>query len=769
MMLSQQQLGQAEIILREVLRLDPGASDAEVADLKRAVTTAHDAVIADYALGLARRTFGKDELQRRGATQHQYIDQVAGIVAQQLPNLRDAYRAWANARPVQQPGLLRRRFSTGIFRLKFLMGLCLLIAALTLAAIVFSSRSTPKHSDNGQLIIETTFLVAAILGCCLAVFYSRRAYGERTRASCASPEEEQLTGLITNLVLEPAVTAALQISWQDAETDRVSLRNGLELSAKAEVADLIATEAKGKLAIALNRRHGAAVGVAGPRGSGKTELARMFTERRLPESHNRTISLMLQAPTEYDAHTFLLRLLKELCKNIINVGYGDREVSDSFSSIQGRRQLLAVCLIGGSLLSCGILGLLIILTGVRVRAFAPYAICCSLILAGVAVLASRVPRSQRWTRNMPISQRTIELAKELRTRAEFTETYTKGSEVRVQRGGFGASAKKEAEFSRNPLSEFDVVQELRGIVQKVAEDHWKITVAIDELDRLQEPAEAMKFLNRIKGLFPIHECSFIVSVAEDTWAGFESRGLPIRDIFDSSFDEVISVEMLKPAESRDFLKRKSVDFTDAQALLCHCLSGGLPRDLIREARELAQAADDCRERDESKPPLLCDVIKKMLADHLNKKLKASGKRNADDVQEAKVLSNEEGAASWSDIWPDPDKTERRLTDICRMSSDDDASMNPSPATFRQSELVAYIAILHTIRQAFSPGGPLTDLMLKSPDSDRLIDEGFHHIACAKWFIANDIDKGWEFLDEARKTLKLAPFQSRSPTRGVNIQ
>jgi hypothetical protein len=113
---------------------------------------------------------------------------------------------------------------------------------------------------------------------------------------------------------------------------------------------------------------------------------------------------------------------------------------------------------------------------------------------------------------------------------------------------------------------------------------------------------------------------------------------------------------------------------------------------------------------------------------------------------------------WKDIWPDPDKTEQRLADICRMGRGD-ASADPSSGASRQSELGAYIAVLHTIRQAFSPGGPLTDLMLKSPVSDQLIDEGFHHIACARWFLASDIDKSWKFLDGARKTLKLTPLQS----------
>jgi energy-coupling factor transporter ATP-binding protein EcfA2 len=70
----------------------------------------------------------------------------------------------------------------------------------------------------------------------------------------------------------------------------------------------------------LNRKNGAAVGVAGPRGSGKTELARAFTELQPRDPKSRTIPLMLWAPVKYDAQTFLLRLLKELCINILATG-----------------------------------------------------------------------------------------------------------------------------------------------------------------------------------------------------------------------------------------------------------------------------------------------------------------------------------------------------------------------------------------------------------------------------------------------------------------
>jgi Flp pilus assembly protein TadD len=765
-LLRRQQLSQAGIVLRQALELDPDAANAEVAALQEAVTTAYDAAITDYAYGLASRTFSKVELERRGVTEHQYTDQVTGITTRQLPDLRDAYRAWADAQPAEESGLQRSRSSNGSFRPKFMMGLCLLIAAASLAGIILSGDGTLTHSDEARLITEAAFLMTAVLGSCLAVFYSRRADRERPAASCVSMEEGRLITLIKTLVLEPAVTAALQVSWQDAETDRVSLRDGFDLGAKTDVANLIATEAKGQVAKALRVRHGAAVGVAGPRGSGKTELARMFTELGSLEPAGQTISLMLHAHSEYDARTFLLRLLKDLCGRIVEIGSGGREVSDPLTYLQGRRQLLTLYLIGGGLISCGMAGLLIILTGMKVSTFAPYAICCVLIFAGVVVLAGRVPPGRRRARNTPIRQQTIERAIKLRTRAQFTDSYIHSYTNSVGPGGspsYGptTSTTTEVRLESIPLTEMDVVRELDEIVKSVAEDHWQVIIAIDELDKMENADEAIKFLDRITALFDMHECSFIVSLPEDAWARFEKRGLPSGDALRSSFHKVVLVEILKPSESRDFLKRRNISITDAQALLCHCLSGGLPRDLIQAAQRLADAADQLQ-GNESKPPMLCRVVEKMLREDLAREMKASEMFSADGGQRSSISTNDDNATSWLNIWPDPKKTERRLADICKARGGYTTADPPSTPS-DQTELEAHIAVLHTIRQAFSPGGPLTELMLKSPATDQLVD-GFHNIAHAWQCLETDVADAWRFLHKARKTLKLASLQASAPKR-----
>jgi hypothetical protein len=82
----------------------------------------------------------------------------------------------------------------------------------------------------------------------------------------------------------------------------------------------------------------------------------------------------------------------------------------------------------------------------------------------------------------------------------------------------------------------------------------------------------------------------MVSVSDDALTAFERRGLPLRDAFDSSFDEIIHVAPLSYAESRRLLYRRVIGLTEPYVALCHCLAGGLARDLIRAARQVTRAA-----------------------------------------------------------------------------------------------------------------------------------------------------------------------------------
>jgi tetratricopeptide (TPR) repeat protein/energy-coupling factor transporter ATP-binding protein EcfA2 len=764
------ELPRAASILRELQQLYPDTADTSAADLQRAVSEAYDDAIVSHACDLADRLSDKLDLRRRGIAWHEYQAHIPIIARSQLKDLRTIYRDWSDARSHEESEPEGTHSSARSYRIRIIGSLCLLAAALATGGSL-ATDSVPAIPGEARHIAEILSLAVAILGVALPMICLRRyrqGIPQAFRASLAL--EDQLASLISNLVLEPAVTTAIQVSWKDSAVDRVSVRDGDELSAKAEIANLISTAAKGRLAIALNRRHGAAVALAGPRGSGKTELARMFTELRPPEPPSRKIPLMLWPPAQCDAHTFLLRVLKDLCIGISSIRSGNGKNHERFFYPERRRQRYSQSIIAGGLMGLGLTVLVTRIAEVKISTVIPFMIGCILIVGGVTVLvASRRPQRLRSRVDAPIRRSTIERAAELVTRVEFTDTYTRDAQLGISGYGLSASAKQGSQFARVPLNEIDVVREIRAMVQSVAEEGWQVIIAIDELDKMRDAEEAMAFLDHIKVLFPIHGCSFIVSVSEDAWARFESRGMPRRDTFDSSFDEVVRVKMLTPAESRDFLKRRSSSITDAQALFCHCLSGGLPRDLIRAARLLAHVASRARDKEGSDPPL-CDVLTILLWENLEDKLAASGFfARGDRGVGAPIMT------PWLDVWPDQEKTERLLADICRSRGQNKsaalsqvASPDPEPEASHQDHIEAYIAVLHTIRQAFWPGGPLTLLGNEPPDSERLL-KGFHCIASARWSQASDIGIAWELLHEARRTLKLAPLDTVAAHPAVGSQ
>ncbi|MBA2895099.1 hypothetical protein [Nonomuraea soli] len=81
---------------------------------------------------------------------------------------------------------------------------------------------------------------------------------------------------------------------------------------------------------------------------------------------------------------------------------------------------------------------------------------------------------------------------------------------------------------------------------------------------------------------------FPVSVSDDALMAFERRGLPLRDAFDSSFDEILRVSTLGYTESRRLLYRRIIGLDEPYVALCHVLSGGLACDLLRTARQLVR-------------------------------------------------------------------------------------------------------------------------------------------------------------------------------------
>jgi hypothetical protein len=120
----------------------------------------------------------------------------------------------------------------------------------------------------------------------------------------------------------------------------------------------------------------------------------------------------------------------------------------------------------------------------------------------------------------------------------------------------------------------DIVDGLRSFLMVAAAD-GPVVVAIDELDKL-DAGGAGRLLNDIKGIFGVRDCHFLISLSEDAMAQFEQRGMPFRDAFDSSFDEVVRVGYLDFAEAQRLLDRRVFNLPVAATGLCFALSGASP-------------------------------------------------------------------------------------------------------------------------------------------------------------------------------------------------
>jgi len=164
-------------------------------------------------------------------------------------------------------------------------------------------------------------------------------------------------------------------------------------------------------------------------------------------------------------------------------------------------------------------------------------------------------------------------------------------------------------WARQPWSVPAAVEQFRDLARRVAAQHAGLIVGIDELDKLEYDKSAA-FLNDIKAIFGVPRAYFLVSVSENAAAGFERRGVPFRDVFDSSFDEIITVGYLDWPASRELLNQRVVGMHAPFAALCHVFSGGLARDLIRTARAVLSHPDSAGNVS------LSDVVKTLCHDEM---------------------------------------------------------------------------------------------------------------------------------------------------------
>jgi KAP family P-loop domain len=381
---------------------------------------------------------------------------------------------------------------------------------------------------------------------------------------------------------------------------------------------------------------GGSIGLAGPRGCGKSTLLRELctSELELPAGEP-SVAVLVTAPIEFASRDFLLYLFGRICQESL------RDASPENSSLQTEHPEAAgyrrhVGFIKRNSGKCFLLGILCVIASLFVAyAALPSArqsvawhwlrirlanalgknkdhvfadtnqawrfvhsldtrlsvISVVLFLVGLVLLLLAVGRLVSFMMPFFVSRRKDtqieQLARHHLRNIRFQQSYSYGWSGTLTLPVAQVGINEAHSLAENQQSLPDIVSGMREFLEHVAKT-GPVVIAVDELDKVASDITAAKFLNDLKGIFGVRDCFYLVSVSEEALSNFELRGFPFRDAFDSAFDEVLHLRPLTYTESKRLLQRRVVGLSAPYLCLSQCLAGGLPRDLVRVTRNLAE-------------------------------------------------------------------------------------------------------------------------------------------------------------------------------------
>lgn len=409
----------------------------------------------------------------------------------------------------------------------------------------------------------------------------------------------------------PHLRVALNI-WADAHSPtELKFETAPALGAIGDDRYLIERAELERIEILIRELGVSAVAISGPRGAGKSTLLHAM---KSDLGWRSGLCLGLDAPASYESRDFVITLYRQLCEHVI----------DRVSKVVDLRwKRILRSLIAAVRLAVALTALLVAVSqwppaaSLFVSKVDPIVLPRNLWQAViyVALLGVLYLLFGEMKPFVGLSGATelIKRAKREDERLRYLQAFADEQSGSFKaKFGFELGKKRTRQLLEQPASFPDLVRSYRSFASS-AIAWWrecfgpdkKLIVIIDELDRVTDGEAAERFINEIKGIFGIQHCTYLVTVSEDALAQFERRMIGIRPVLDSTFDEVVRLPVLNFSQAKELLVRRLVGFPQSFIALCHALSGGIPRDLIRSARALI---DSRRAMNESELDLLAEEV-----------------------------------------------------------------------------------------------------------------------------------------------------------------
>lgn len=475
-----------------------------------------------------------------------------------------------------------------------------------------------------------------------------------TLAKRRDAAEENLSAAVRNAVLEECREIVEELRPQ-SYVGELKVTKAQGLSEVLSMSRVVNTEARAKLGRMLDQMPGGSIGIAGPRGAGKTTLMRAYCAGGVAEIQGRPVlGVQTSAPVEYEPRDFILYLFQSVCRAVL-VKFGEDLGAPPWRDEGPWRRMLAnprqrmfvltlsvmITYLGLSLIVGSMWALrvgepppppsptVIVVNGaaptptptpaettarerdsisyyMRGFGFTPGTLFVwglILTLPGVLLLFSYLVSNTDNNRNqrrgtMPTFMAGkprpayIAQAWEWLKTIKFQQSYTSGwSGALKLPAGLEGGLSRAVSMAENQKSLPEIVGGLREFLEAVSTD-FAIIIGIDELDKIETDEQAQQFVNEIKSVFGLRHCFYLVSVSESAMSNFERRGIPFRDAFDSSFDDIVRVDYLTLDAAKRLIARRIIGMAHPFRALCYCASGGLARDLIRTCRNLTDIAHE---------------------------------------------------------------------------------------------------------------------------------------------------------------------------------